>query len=86
MRQEFANHMKIVKLRQKEAYYAGMMDGIEEFIHVLNKHYFNDKDDPARYPLYEASESMYGYYMQIVEDTQDEITELMQKERADVTS
>jgi hypothetical protein len=83
MRQQFENQKKIIKLRQKEAYYAGMMDGIEEFVDVLNKHYFNEKDDPARYSLYEASESMYGYYMMVVEETQEKITELMQKERTD---
>jgi hypothetical protein len=80
MRQQFADQLEIVKLRQKEAYHTGIMDGIEEFIDVLNKHYFKDKDDPAKYPLYEASENMYGYYMMVVEETQDKITELMQKE------
>lgn len=75
-----SNTLEIVKLRQKEAYYNGMMDGIEEFISVLTKHYFNDKDDPARYPLYEASENMYGYYTMVVEETKEKITELMQKE------
>jgi hypothetical protein len=75
-----SNTLEIVKLRQKEAYYNGMMDGIEEFISVLTEHYFKDKDDPVKCPLYEASENMYGYYMMVVEETQEKITELMQKE------
>jgi hypothetical protein len=72
--------LEYVKLRQKEAYYNGIMDGIEEFISVLTEHYFKDKDDPVKYPLYEASENMYVYYMMLVEETQEKITELMQKD------
>ena len=80
MRQQFADQLEIVKLRQKEAFYSGRIDGIEELVEVLKDHYFKDKNDPARYALYEASENMYGYYMMVVEETQDKITELMQKE------
>ena len=78
----FSTTLEIVKLRQKEAYYQGMINAVEEMSNLLNEHYFKDNSS-AQNAVYEISENMYGFYISYVEEVQDEVLRLQQGEKTD---
>ena len=79
---KFSTTLEIVKLRQKEAYYQGMINAVEEMSNLLNERYFKD-DSSAKNAVYEISDSMYGHYVFYVEQVQDDILRLQQEKEAE---
>ena len=78
----WSNTLELVKLRQKEAYYNGMTDAVDEMSKHLNEDYFKDNTTPQN-AVYQLSEILYGYYMGYLEETQEEIYKLQQGENED---
>jgi hypothetical protein len=78
----WSNTLELVKLRQKEAYYSGMIDGVDEMSKHLNEQYFKDNTTPQD-AVYELSEILYAYYVGYLEETQEEVYKLQQGENED---
>jgi len=78
----WSNTLELVKLRQKEAYYNGMTDAVDEMSKHLNEGSFKD-NTTSQNAVYELSEILYGYYMGYLEETQEEIYKLQQGENED---
>ena len=77
--------IKIIKLRRKQAYLNGLIDGMEELEKHLDKYYLSDSEADSDFStmLYIANEELFSDYIFSVEEIDREIEEL-EKEEANV--
>lgn len=80
----------LLKLRQKQTYLQGIIDGIEALDEYFGKdfidedEYGNDKEYSIGTKLYMASDSLASFYICQLEEVEQEIEELLEKEKENV--
>lgn len=85
MSYDMSTTLKILKLRQKQTYLNGLIDGMEELEKHMNKHYLSDSEVDSDFStmLYVANDELFSNYIYRVEEIDREIEEL-EKEEANV--
>ena len=82
--------IQILKTKQKKIYLQGMIDGIEALEKHFEEHYLDDDEkenlDDKEYSistkLYMASDSLASFYICQLEEVEQEIEELLEKDKA----
>ena len=79
--------VQILKAKQKKIYLQGMIDGIEALDEYFGKdfidedEYGNDKEYSIGTKLYMASDSLASFYICQLEEVEQEIEELLEKDK-----
>jgi hypothetical protein len=81
--------IQILKAKQKKIYLQGMIDGIEALEKHFEEHYLDDDEkeklDEKGYSigtrLYMASDSLSSFYICDLEEVEQEIEELLEKDK-----
>tara|TARA_Y100000004_G_scaffold27813_1_gene28531 strand:+ start:6985 stop:7230 length:246 start_codon:yes stop_codon:yes gene_type:complete len=75
--------IKIMKLRKKQAYLKGIIDGMEELEKHLNDTYLKDtkKDEDFGVMVYRANDELQSHYFYHLDVVETEIEELLEKDK-----